>query len=252
MSEETANLSEQKAQLECEKLRAEIQAIHHPVYKTPGFYAAVAPVVLAIVGVIFTWSSGWFDIQRTRISNEKTLLEAENSRLTDEKERLTEDTSQLEAKRTALNERKSQDQQSIMILTNQLSQLERQRDEKEQIIAALSGQITNLTAQSEAAKALVKQINQLQAERDKVESQLTDARSHLATAYERARIMLIESGNVITTIKTFPTDYLPDYVAASAKWNFAIGKWRAGYEEDSMLFKLGDFRIDTNAAPKSQ
>ncbi len=249
MSEETVNLSEEKAQLECEKLRAEIQAIRYPVHKTPGFYAAVTPIILAIVGVIFTWSSGWFDIQRTRISNEKTLLEAENSRLTDEKERLTEDTSQLEAKRSALNEWKAQDQQSVMMLTNKLSQLERQTDEKEQTIAALNGQITNLTAQSEAAQALVKQINQLQSERDKAESQLTDARSHLATAYERARIMVIESGNVMSTIKTFPTVYLSDYMVAGQKWNFVVGKWRAGYEEDSKQFKLGDFPISTNTVP---
>ena len=87
MSEETQphlqlpNHAEEKARLECEKLRAEIKAIGKPLVRTPGFYSAFAPVALAILGLIFTWSSGWFDVQRTRINNEKTLLEVQNNRL---------------------------------------------------------------------------------------------------------------------------------------------------------------------------
>src|ERR1043165_4915016 len=71
MSEEASqqsgplNHADEKARLECDKLRAEIKAIGKPLFKTAGFYSAFAPVALAILGLVFTWSTGWFDVQRT-------------------------------------------------------------------------------------------------------------------------------------------------------------------------------------------
>jgi hypothetical protein len=47
------------------------------LFATPSFYSAFAPVALAVLGLAFTWATGWFDVQRTRISNDKTLLEAQ-------------------------------------------------------------------------------------------------------------------------------------------------------------------------------
>ena len=80
-SPQIASASDEKARLECEKLKAEINAINKPLIRTPGFYSALAPVALAILGLAFSWWSGWFDVQRTRISNGKTLLEAQTERL---------------------------------------------------------------------------------------------------------------------------------------------------------------------------
>src|ERR1039457_1804581 len=194
---EPLNYADEKARLECEKLKAEIKSIRNPIFRTPSFYSAIAPVVLAIVGLIFTWSSGWFDVQRTRINNEKTLLEAENNKLSVQKEALTTETSRLEASRIALNERKIEEQQNIILLTNQLSQLQRQRDEKEDIIRTLNTQISKLTEQNRESQILVARIDKLQSERDKAESQLLEIRSHLATAYDRARNMAVESANTV-------------------------------------------------------
>jgi DNA repair exonuclease SbcCD ATPase subunit len=247
---EPPNYTEEKARLECEKLKAEIETVRKPVYHTPSFYAAIAPVILAILGLIFTWSSGWFDVQHTRISNEKTLLEAENSKLSAQKEALTTETSQLETTRAALNERKNEEQQNIVLLTNQLNQLQRQRDEKEQLIQTLNTQITKLTQENQEAQTLVKQINKLQSDRDKAESQLIEIRSHLATAYERARIMLKESANAMQAAGnlTAHPDKYNDFIAASGSWVFAAGKWRAAYEGDIAQFSLSEFMTNTNAS----
>jgi hypothetical protein len=72
---------DEKTRLECEKLQAEIESIGRPFYRTPTFYTAITPVALAVIGVIFTWGSGWFDVQHTRINNEKLLVEAETERI---------------------------------------------------------------------------------------------------------------------------------------------------------------------------
>src|SRR5262245_35518201 len=73
--------SQEKLRLECEKLKAETRALERSVFKTVGFYAALSPVFLAALGLLFTHLSGWFEVQRTRIANEKTLLEAQRSEL---------------------------------------------------------------------------------------------------------------------------------------------------------------------------
>ena len=79
------NAPDPKTELECEKLRAEIAVIRRPFHKTTAFYVAVAPVVLALIGFGFTYGSGWFDVQRTRINNEKLVVQAETERLQGEK-----------------------------------------------------------------------------------------------------------------------------------------------------------------------
>ena len=239
---------DEKVRLECEKLKAEIEAVRKPLHKTPSFYAAIAPVMLAVLGLIFTWSSGWFDVQRTRISNEKILLEADTSKLSVQKEALTTETSRLEASRISLNKQKTEEQQNVIALTNQLSQLQRQRDEKEDVIRTLNIQISKLTQENEQAQALVKQIDKLQSERDKAESQLFEIRSHLATAYERARNIVIEGGNTLkvgANVISHP-ETMSDYFSALSSWTFALGKWRAVYESDVAQFNLGQFLNSTN------
>src|SRR4051794_14299201 len=73
--------SQEKLRLECEKLKAETRALERHLFKTPGFYGALSPAILALLGLLFTQRSGWFDVQRTRIANEKILLEAQRSEL---------------------------------------------------------------------------------------------------------------------------------------------------------------------------
>jgi DNA repair exonuclease SbcCD ATPase subunit len=260
---EFSNHADEKARLECEKLKAEIEAIHKPIFRTPSFYSAIAPVALAIVGLIFTWSSGWFDVQRTRISNEKTLLEAENNRLLAQKEALTSETSKLEASRIALNtdierlnQRKIQEQQNIVVATNELNQLQRQYSEKEQLIQTLNNEVSKLTKENKELQPLVSKINQLQSERDKSELLALELRSHLATAHEAARSALSVAADTIHSLTQVlgNPDKITDYLKTAGSLNFQIGVWRAAYDNDLTQFKLREFYHGTNStdAPSSK
>jgi len=77
---------DKKLRMETEKLRAEIEAIRKPFYNTTSFYVSVSPVVLAVIGVLFTWASGWFGTQRKSIDADKKLLLVETKELEKQKE----------------------------------------------------------------------------------------------------------------------------------------------------------------------
>ena len=128
-SNEQPTALDQKARLECEKLRAEIDAIRRPFFQTAGFYTAITPIILAILGLMFSWWSGWFDVQRTRVNNEKLLVQTETERLQKDRANLDVQTreqqshlSQVESEVRSLRVDKS-------ALTNQITRLERHRDE---------------------------------------------------------------------------------------------------------------------------
>jgi hypothetical protein len=76
-----ANPVDDKARLECEKLKAEIENIRRPLFKTAAFYAALSPVVLVFFGLVFTQLSGWFDVQRTRVGTLSLRLMTSRGRM---------------------------------------------------------------------------------------------------------------------------------------------------------------------------
>jgi chromosome segregation ATPase len=121
--------SDPKLQLECEKLRAEIAAIRRPFYHTSSFYVAIAPVLLALIGFGFTYGSGWFDVQRTRVNNEKLVVQAETERLQGEKSNLETQTRLQQEHLTATETELRGLRSDRTTLTNQIAQLERERDE---------------------------------------------------------------------------------------------------------------------------
>jgi DNA repair exonuclease SbcCD ATPase subunit len=247
--------SEDKTRLESEKLQAEIDAIRKPYYRQASFYAAISPIALAIIGLIFTWSSGWFDMQRTRIANEKTLLEAENSRLQAQKETLVSETAKLEASRISLNDdverlnqRRFQQEQSIILATNELSLLQKRLGEKEDLISVLNSQVMNLTKANTKLQPLVAKIDQLQTDRDKYEKELFLARSHLAHAHQATLAVLTSSGTLIQRI----TDGIghpekaPQAIQDVALFGVEVGKWRGTYDADRERFNLTEFLDSTN------
>jgi len=160
--DESVSAAEAKTRIECEKIRAEIEVIRRPFYKTASFYVSLVPVLLAVLGLVFTWASGWFDVQRTRINNEKLLVQIETERL------------QAKAKEQEVRVRSLEnDVQGLRAersgLTNQLSLLTKERDEMrsakqyfEQEARRLAGSETNAirlftelqTAQAERKAAL--------------------------------------------------------------------------------------------------
>jgi DNA repair exonuclease SbcCD ATPase subunit len=120
---------DQRKELECEKLRAEIATIRRPFYKTSSFYVAIAPVMLALIGFGFTYGSGWFDVQRTRVNNEKLVVQAETDRLQGERENLETQTRLQQEHLTAAATELRGLRSDRATLTNQIAQLERERDE---------------------------------------------------------------------------------------------------------------------------
>lgn len=123
------NHAEEKARLECEKLRAEIRSIGKPLFRTPGFYSAFAPVALAMLGLVFTWSTGWFDVQRTRVNNEKTLLEAQTERLKIEQTTLEGQARTQQERFASAEEEIGRLKERESALTNQIARLAREKGE---------------------------------------------------------------------------------------------------------------------------
>src|ERR1043165_5233125 len=66
-----------KIQSEKAKINADLKAGREPFYRTSAFYSAISPIILACLGLVFTWSSGWFDVQKQKIENDKSLLTIE-------------------------------------------------------------------------------------------------------------------------------------------------------------------------------
>lgn len=178
MSEETKpqlqppNHAEEKARLECEKLRAEIKAIAKPLVKTPGFYSAFAPVALAILGLIFTWSTGWFDVQRTRVSNEKTLLEAQTERLKTERTTLEAQAREQQVRVTHAEEEIEKLRQRESHLTNQVAKLDRDREELRLAKEFLENETKRLAGSNTKASQFLEQLKSLQATREQLSHDL--------------------------------------------------------------------------------
>jgi hypothetical protein len=178
---ERPNYEEEKSRLECEKLKAEIKSIGKPLLKTPGFYTALAPVVLAILGLIFTWLTGWFDVQRTRVGNEKTLVEVQTERLKIQQSTLEAvaqeqqgRVAQVEAEITKLKEHEA-------TLTNQVASLARERNELKLAKELLENETKRLAGSEERAAQFLEQLKSLQAAREKLSSDLTSMQSSNAT-----------------------------------------------------------------------
>ena len=72
-------------ELERLKLKAEISEITKPVYKRPAFYAALSPVMLGILTLVFTTLSGYFDVALEKNEMRKEQLKMDVSNLEKDK-----------------------------------------------------------------------------------------------------------------------------------------------------------------------
>jgi len=116
-----------KIQAEKSKINAEVRAGREPFYRTSAFYLAFSPVVLAVFGLLFTQLSGWFDVQKQKIENEKILLTFDTKKLEEQKAKLTADTQSLESEKQ-----------------QQRSELERYKSEVQNLQMEYSQVATNL------------------------------------------------------------------------------------------------------------
>jgi len=164
--------SNEKTNLECEKLRAEIDAIRRPLIRTPGFYAAISPVALAFLGLVFTWATGWFDVQRTRLSNEKTLLEAQTERLKTERTTLEALTRDQQKRVARADEEIEKLRQRESYLTNQVAQLDEEREELRLAKELLEKEARRLAGSDNKASQFLEQLSSLQATRERLVDEL--------------------------------------------------------------------------------
>jgi hypothetical protein len=166
------NPDPEKSKLECEKLRAEIEVIRNPVHKSAAFYAAISPVALAILGLIFTWATGWFDVQRTRVSNDKTLVEAQTERLKMERTILEGQAREQQAKMSRTMQDVESLKQRESALTNQVANLERERDELRTAKELLLVETKRLASSDTKAAEFLQKLRTIQADREQMSSNI--------------------------------------------------------------------------------
>jgi hypothetical protein len=73
--------SDEKLELECQKIQLEISNLRSPFLR----FAPVYPVLIALIGLYFSYKSGWFDTQNRKIENDRKLLQYEVRQLDDRK-----------------------------------------------------------------------------------------------------------------------------------------------------------------------
>ncbi len=70
MAENLELLELEKRRLECDKLRAEIADVSLSWWKRPVYLGSLGPVLIAVVGFLSVWSTGFFDAKRAELRSE--------------------------------------------------------------------------------------------------------------------------------------------------------------------------------------
>jgi hypothetical protein len=71
----------EKRRLECDKLRAEIAEVSVAWWQRPGYIGGIAPILIAVVGFLSVWSTGFFDTQRATLRSEVENLKVQETAL---------------------------------------------------------------------------------------------------------------------------------------------------------------------------
>jgi hypothetical protein len=67
---ESQKLDLEKQRLECEKLRLEVAQINIAWWKRPVYIGSLVPMVLAFIGLLSAWATGYFSTERQSLRNE--------------------------------------------------------------------------------------------------------------------------------------------------------------------------------------
>lgn len=201
MSTDPLDNGAEKVRLESEKLRAEIESIRRPLLKTPSFYGAMAPVALGVLGLVFTWWSGWFDVQRTRIANEKTLLLAETEGLRMDRTRLASEAEAQGAKLANAESSGTRLQKAVDELSAQQAHLTRKRAELQDALNLMEAQSKRLAGADSKAAEYLDQLKTFQASRAKLEDELNALRNRNGEFRQviAGQATLIQKANTLLT-----------------------------------------------------
>lgn len=103
----------EKARLECEKLQAEIAQVRLEWWKRPGYIGSLAPIVLAVVGFLSAFWTGYFDTRRETLENQVNNLEYQQSQLEEETTQLRDEQEALKHQNQVLVSENEQMQKKI-------------------------------------------------------------------------------------------------------------------------------------------
>lgn len=75
MAENLDLLELEKRRVEIDKLRAEIAEVSLAWWKRPGYLGSLGPILIAVVGFLSVWATGFFDTQRATLKSEVENLQ---------------------------------------------------------------------------------------------------------------------------------------------------------------------------------
>jgi hypothetical protein len=237
----------EKTRLECEKLKAEIETLRKPFYRTTGFYSAMLPVLLAALGLLWSWSSGWFDVQRTRVANEKAVVEAQTEVLKVERFRLSRETEEQRMHVAALEREVATLKDKEVALTNQIARLERDRNEMRAAKEFFESEARRKAGAETNALYLFTQLQAAQALREKLagENQMLQATNdalHLTVAGQeallgRATELLLQPAKSLL-IDDFSLEGAHAHFNEVLRWYADLKRMETGREEYSNALSL--------------
>ena len=91
-----------KEQLEIEKLKIQIENEKKPLYKKFSFYSSLAPIAVAIIAVVFSISTGFFESESRLLDLRKENLKYEISLFINQKDSLLTSISNLTAEKDSI------------------------------------------------------------------------------------------------------------------------------------------------------
>ncbi|WP_299688840.1 hypothetical protein [uncultured Tateyamaria sp.] len=234
-----------KDDLERTKLEREIADLNRPAWRKPGIYAVIGPMILATASLGLGFWTGLFDLERTRLDNEKTLLELQKIEVQNDLE---------------------QGRVDLAIATEALRAAEEELAAKEANLSARAAEIDVQLAQLEARYSA--QLAEAQADRERqlaqIESafqqELEDQKAALAAGEARLatlqeQLASAETNTLINAVKENRTDILwgtpTDRLIRRAAEDADVARLvqRAAEAEDDPLFALAYMFILQKAAP---
>jgi len=172
------------------------------------------------LGLLFTWASGWFEVQQTRIQVENEKLQLDSTKLTIEKEQLTEDHSNLVVQTQIQKKHLSDienDAQSLRIdkatLSNEVVQLQLDRDQLRSAKEHFESEARRLAGADTNAIKYLDDLTKIQRERDELSQEVQIL---LETTNENMRIFYRKHGQwILPAYNPFSpknlTDWMPVY-----------------------------------------
>jgi hypothetical protein len=151
-----------KERLECQRVIAETDNLRKPYYRTPGFYGATLPILLALAGLVYSWSSGWFDVQQKKLDAQRIMLEFDIKQLEVKKSEQQTLLDSLKADRATLRNRLDQLTATNSILEANYDLLGNQKNQLQNLVDGLTKQVRNLAGAETNKQALVENVLALQ------------------------------------------------------------------------------------------